>query len=119
MASIMIHNTNGNEDVERASLAFVLGNTALSSGQDTSILLSINGVYIPTNGYTEGLQAEGFPPLKELLDNFVSNGGKLLVCGACAKPRNIQADDLINAAELVGAATAIANMANGAQVISF
>lgn len=119
MSSIMIHNTNGNEDVERASLAFILGNTALSSGQDTSVLLSINGVFVATDGYADDLQADGFPPLKELVNNFVGNGGKVLVCGACAKPRNIQPDNLIGGAEMVGAATAIANMVGGAQVISF
>ncbi|MEO1286720.1 MAG: DsrE family protein [Chloroflexota bacterium] len=119
MSSIMIHNTHGNEDVERASLAFVLGNTSLSSGQETSLLMTIDGVFVATTGYTDGLQAEGFPPLAELVNNFVSNGGKVLVCGACAKPRHIIAEDLIDGAELVGAATAIANMVNGAQVISF
>ena len=119
MSSIMINNSNGNEDVERASLAFLLGNTALSSGQEASVLLTINGVFIGTQGYTDDLQADGFPPLKELVTNFVTNSGKILICGACAKPRNIGQDDLIEGAELIGAATAIANMVNGAQVISF
>jgi uncharacterized protein len=119
MSSIMVHNTNGKEDVERASLAFVVANTALSSGQEASVLLTINGVNIPTPGYADGLQANGFPPLSELVTNFINNGGKVLVCGACAKPRNIGQDDLIEGAEIIGAATAVAHMVNGANVVSF
>jgi predicted peroxiredoxin len=41
MGQVMVHNTHGKEDVERASLAFVVGNTALSSGQEASVLLTI------------------------------------------------------------------------------
>ena len=119
MSSIMIHNTNGNEDVERASLAFIVGNTALASNQETSVLLTINGVFLATHNYTNDLQTDGFPLLKELITNFVTNGGKILVCGACAKPRNIGLDDLIEGAEIVGAAVAVANMVSGANVISF
>lgn len=119
MTSIMIHNTHGNDDVERASLAFVLGNTSLSSGQDTSVLLTIDGVCVASKGYNTGLQANGFPPLEELVEKFVASGGNIQVCGACAKPRDISAEDLIDGAEIVGAATAIANMVGGAQVISF
>ena len=41
------------------------------------------------------------------------------VCGACAKPRAITADHLIDGAQLVGAATAVEAMVNGAQTLSF
>ncbi|HXF62394.1 MAG TPA: DsrE family protein [Caldilineaceae bacterium] len=119
MAQVMIHNTNGKEDVERASLAFVVGNTALSSGQDATILLTIEGVRIATPGYADGLQAEGFAPLRELIDKFVQNGGQIWVCGACAKPRQITDETLIPGARIIGAATAVEAMVNGARVLSF
>ncbi len=119
MTNVMIHNTNGNGDIEKASLSFVVANTALASGQDTAVLLTTDGVCIPTKGYTDGLEANGFPPLKELVNNFVSNGGKLWVCGACAKPRGIGPDDLMDGAELVGAATAVEAMVSGTRTISF
>jgi hypothetical protein len=41
------------------------------------------------------------------------------VCGACAKPRNITADDLIEGTQLVGAAVAVEALVNGAQTLSF
>ena len=44
MGQIMVHNTHGKDNVERASLAFLVANTALNSGQEAIVLLTIEGV---------------------------------------------------------------------------
>ncbi len=119
MAKIMVHNTRGKEDIERATLACIVGNTALTAGQEAILLLTIDGVWLATKGYTDGLQAEGFNPIGELLANFTRNGGEIWVCGACAKPRNITAEMIVPGAKLVGAAAAVEALVNGAQTLSF
>ena len=119
MGKIMINTTHGKEDVERATLAFVVGNAALSSGQEAIILLTIDGVWLATRGYTDNLQADGFAPIGEMIANFIKNDGKLWVCGACIKPRNLTAEDLIEGAQVVGAATAVEAIVNGANTLSF
>jgi uncharacterized protein len=119
MAHIMIHNTHGKDNIERASLTFVVANTALNSSQETTVLLTIDGVWIATQNYTDGLQAEGFAPLNDLVHQFTANGGRLWVCGACAKPRNITQERLIGGAQIIGAATAVEALVNGAQTLSF
>jgi predicted peroxiredoxin len=115
----MIHNTHGLDDVERASLAFVIGNTALASEQEAIMLFTLDGVEVPVKDSANGLQAQGFPPLSELIQNFVANGGEIWVCGACAKPRNIGLDELVDGSQIVGAATAVGAMVSGARTISF
>jgi predicted peroxiredoxin len=50
MGHVLIHNTHGKEDLECASLAFVVANTALVSGQQATVLLTIEGVRVATNG---------------------------------------------------------------------
>jgi predicted peroxiredoxin len=119
MGQVMIHNTQGKDNVERASLAFVTANIALTSGQETTVLLTIEGVRVATRGYTDGLQANGFPPLNELISQFVNNNGRLWVCGACAKPRGIGEADLVQGASIIGAATAVEALVNGARSLSF
>ena len=119
MGKVMIHNTQGKEQLERATLAFIVANAALTAGQEATVLLTIDGVWLASQGYTDGLQAEGFGPIGELIRSFISNGGQVWVCGVCIKPRNITADDLIEGAEIVGAAVAIEAMVNGAQTLSF
>jgi predicted peroxiredoxin len=115
----MVHNTHGKDDIERASLTFVVANTALNSNQQATVLLTIEGVWVATQGYTDGLQANGFAPLSDLIGQFVANGGDLWVCGACAKPRNITQEQLIDGAQIIGAATAVEALVNGAQTLSF
>ena len=119
MSQIMIHNTQGLDDAERASLAFVVGNTALAGGQEAIVFFTMEGVRVPVKGSANGLQAEGFPPLNELMQNFVTNGGQIWVCGACAKPRNIGQQELLDGAQIIGAAAAVEAMVNGAKTISF
>jgi len=119
MGHVMIHNTCGKDEIERASLAFLVGNTALSSGQEATLLLTIEGVWIPTKGYTEGLQAHGFAPLSELVQQFASRGGQIWFCVACAKPREITSEKLIAGAQIIGAATAVEALVKGAQTLSF
>jgi predicted peroxiredoxin len=119
MGQIMVHNTHGKDDIERASLTFVVANTALNSKQETMVLLTIEGVWVATKGYTDGLQANGFAPLSELIEQFVTSGGTVWVCGACAKPRNIGQEQLISGAKIVGAATAVEALVSGAQSLSF
>ena len=119
MGKVMVNNTHGKDDVERATLAFVMGNAALSSGQEATLLLTVDGVWVATKGYAAGLQADGFAPLADVVQQFVKNGGVIWVCGACAKPRAIMAEQLIEGAQLVGAATAVEAMVNGAQTLSF
>ena len=47
----------------------------------------------------------GFPPMKELLANFLELGGMLKVCVPCIKSRNIEASDLVEGTQTTGAAT--------------
>ena len=119
MGHVMIHNTRGKDDIERASLAFLVGNVARNSGQEATLLLTIEGVWVATKGYTEGLQANGFDPLADLVQKFAANGGQIWVCGACAKPRGITQEHLVDGAQIVGAATAVEALVSGAQTLSF
>jgi predicted peroxiredoxin len=119
MGKVMVNNTCGKENVERASLAFVVGKTALNSDQEATVLLTIEGVRVATKGYADNLQYEGFEPLGKLVRDFIDGGGQLWVCGACAKPRQITEADLVPGAKIVGAASAVDAMVNGAQTLSF
>ena len=119
MSKLMINCTHGREDAERATLAFVVGNVAASADQEVVVLLTIEGVRIATQGYADGITKEGFQPLKDVVQSFVANGGKIWACGTCAKPRGIGPSDLIGGAQIVTAANVVEWLATGAASISF
>src|SRR6266849_1001 len=99
-AKILVNCTHGKEDPERATLSFVVGNVAATADQEAVVLLTIEGVRLATTGYADGVHKEGFQPLKDVIQAFVANGGKVWVCGACTKPRGITEADLIDGAKI-------------------
>lgn len=119
MAKLLIHCTHGREDPERATLAFVVGNVAASADQEVVVLLTIDGVWNATHGYANDICKEGFQPLRDVMLSFVSNGGQIWVCGACAKPRGITDANLVEGAKIVTAANAVEYLASGAASMSF
>jgi uncharacterized protein len=119
MAKLLINCTHGKDDPERATLAFVVGNVAASADQEAVMLLTIDGVWNATRGYAEEVCKEGFQPLREVMQSFVTNGGQVWVCGTCAKPRGITDKDLVLGARIVTAANAVEYLASGAASLSF
>ena len=119
MAKMLINCTHGREDPERATLSFVVGNVAASADQEVVVPLTIEGVWNATRGYADNICKEGFQPLRDVMQSFVSNGGQIWACGACAKPRGITDADLVDGARIVTAASAVEYLASGASSISF
>jgi uncharacterized protein len=119
MANLLVSCSYGGEDPERATLSFIFGNVAASADQATAVLLTIEGVWLGTKGYADDIHKEGFQPLKEVMQSFISNGGQVWVCGTCAKPRGITEADLIQGAQIVTAAYVAQYLASGAASIAF
>jgi predicted peroxiredoxin len=117
--TIMSNCTCGKDNPERATLPFIVGNVAASADQPAIVLLTIEGVWVATKGYAEGIHKEGFQPLREIIDSFVANGGQIWACGACTKPRGITEEQLIPGARIVTAAMVVEAMAKGAATIAF
>jgi predicted peroxiredoxin len=118
-AKVLVNCTHGKEDAERATLPFVVGNVSATADQETVVLLTIDGVWLATEGYADDIHKEGFQPLKEIIGSFVENGGQVWACGACTKPRGITDADLIPGAKIVTAANVVEVMASGAATLSF
>jgi predicted peroxiredoxin len=111
--TLLFHCTHGKEEAERAILPFVVGNVAVTADQQATMFLTSEGVWLATKGYAEQVKKEGFTPLKEIMDSFIANGGKIWACGACTKPRCITDADLIDGAKIVTAANLVELLASG------
>ena len=96
--------TRASDDPEKAAMPFVMACAALAMNIKATIALQGNAVYLAQKGYAEKvLPGGGFPPMKELLDNFMELGGELKVCAPCIKSRNIEEYELIEGAQTTGA----------------
>ncbi len=111
--------THAKDDLDRATVAFVVASGALGTGQDTVVFLTIEGVRLAIEGYADGLQEEGFAPLKELMTGFASAGGQIYVCSPCFKKRKLDDTRLVAGAKVVGGAKLVEFMAGGCPSVSF
>jgi uncharacterized protein len=118
MARLLFSCTHGSDDPERAIVPFIAANVALASGQEAIVVLTIEGAWLCKRGYADSIRLEGYPKLAELMMNFADSGGEIWGCSACTTPRGITEDDLILGAQIVGAATIVDAIAQGATPVS-
>lgn len=119
MSTLVIHASRGAEDPERATLPFVLGYNAAVAGQQAVILLTVEAVHLATKGGAEGVHKDGLPPLREIMAEYVENGGAIWACQSCTKPREITQDDLIEGARIGTSMEVVELLAEGAASFSF
>jgi len=113
----LINCDNGANDVERATVAFILAVTA-SKTCETAVFMTGDAADLCVRGAAEGLVAPGYEALAGLMDSFQANGGHLWICPACVKARGITANDVRAGAEIAGAPRTMAFLASGAHLLA-
>ena len=69
------------------------------------VVLQTDAVVFAQKGFADNIPASGgFPPMKQLLADFIEQGGTIWVCGPCIKARGISPDDLIEEATIMAGA---------------
>jgi predicted peroxiredoxin len=76
-------------------------------GAKSIIALQMTGVYLALKRFAEHVHAAGLPPLQELVDIYVQEGGTIWVCSPCMKARKIKVADLIPGTKVVTAVTLV------------
>jgi predicted peroxiredoxin len=119
MGKLLIHSSRGKEDPERATLPFIVGKNAVLAGQETVVMLTIDAVWLATQGGADGVQKEGLPPLREVMEEFVQDGGQVWACQSCTKPRGIEEDQLVEGARIAAAMQAVEFLSQDAASLTF
>ena len=119
MSKLIFNCSYGPADGERATLPFLAANIAAVAGQEAVVLCTVEAVRLGVRGGADGVGATGLPKLCDLMSEFVANGGKVWLCGACTKPRGITEDALRDGAAIVGAAKVIEEVVAGARTVAF
>jgi uncharacterized protein len=76
--------TTGTEDRGgRATLAFSMGVTSLISGVEAVIYMTMEGTIWSRKEAISNVHVAGFEPLSVYAEQFISAGGRILVCSPC------------------------------------
>jgi predicted peroxiredoxin len=100
--------THFDGDPDRVAAPLVLANSALAAGGDVLLWLTVEGANLGRKGAADELISKSFPPVAQLLDTFIENGGRIGVCPPCGKTHGVTNDNIIANAEWLGAAAVLA-----------
>jgi predicted peroxiredoxin len=116
---LVIVNSRGLDD-ERSSVAWSIANTPIASNMEVTMFLVASGVDWVRKGAADAARLNPLDPaMKDMLGNFLANGGKILVCPPCAKVRGYAAEHLIDGVTIAGAPAMLEIVNRGAGTLSF
>jgi predicted peroxiredoxin len=111
--------TYGNDNPEKATIPFILANAAMAMDVTPVIVLQSEGVMLGVKGYAEKVHFKEGISVKQLIDNYISAGYKLLLCGPCVEKRKLTEKDFIEGAIIVGAARVTEEVLSSAGAITY
>jgi predicted peroxiredoxin len=116
---VLVNLATGLEDAERVTVALLVATAALGRDKQVAIWLTKEAVRLALPGFAEGVACEGCPPLQQLLQQFATGQGELLVCPICYSARKLSEDSLADNARLMGATPLWEWVGDGATVFSY
>ncbi len=105
MANLLYVQTSGIDTPERLYSPFILAQTAKAMGIGATIYFLGMGITVVKKGNAEKIKIGQFPSLKEVMDQAVKAGVKLMVCEQSCQLISLGRGEFIPPAEIVGAAT--------------
>ena len=78
-----------------------------------------DGVWLMMKDLAWRVHVSDFPPMKELMDIYLEEGGKMYVCGPCVKSRKIAAEEMVEGAEVVNAGTLVTEIASATNTLTY
>ncbi|MCC9601261.1 DsrE family protein [Stieleria sp. JC731] len=81
---VVIVLTSGKSDNgKNATMAFSCGLASIAIGRPTTVFLTSDGAVWGYQGSSSGIAVQGFPPLSELIEQYVDAGGEIMLCSVC------------------------------------
>ena len=111
--------TRGCDD-ERSSVAWSVANGGVASGYQVTMFLVSAGADWARKGAADHARLNPLdPPVKEMMQTIIDNGGSIMVCPPCAKVRGYEQDNLIDGATLAGSTAMLGVVSEGAKTLTF
>ncbi|WP_424359893.1 DsrE family protein [Methanocella sp. MCL-LM] len=102
---LLIVQSNGIGNAEKAYATFIFSRVALSMGKKVTIFMLMDGASIGRKGTAAGVKHPAFERLDKMMEEVIKAGAKVYVCELSAQFRGIKQKDLVEGVKLAGAAT--------------
>lgn len=84
-APILVNITRGRADLHAVSMGLDLAKTALERGHRVTVFLNVDAPILAAKDLPTDVRFTGFAPVSEMVRDILGKGGKIVVCGHCAK----------------------------------
>lgn len=88
--SIIIHLSKYSNDLHAVNMALKIGHLMAKDGSDVTLFLDLEGVRLVDKKAPINLKWGSGESVKDLYNNYVDAGGKVLVCPHCAKAAGVE-----------------------------
>jgi copper chaperone CopZ/predicted peroxiredoxin len=116
---VVVNITRGKDELHAVSMAIALAAKARADGRPSAVFLNVEAPVFAAKDLAADLKFADFPPVRQMLTDFLSHGGKVFVCEHCAHVVGLQDDQLIDGITLSMQAEVLAAVDDGAAVFSY
>lgn len=117
-SKLVIVASHGLQD-ERATVAWTIANGGIAGGLGVTMFLVSSAVDAVRKGAADRVRMNPIdPPLKDLVRDFMANGGTVWACPPCAKVRGYGEANLLDGVVIAGSASLHGLIVEGAATLS-
>lgn len=116
---VLVNITRGAKDLHAVSMAIGLAQSALKDGRPATIFLNVEAASLAAKDLGADVQFADFPPVKQMLANFLAAGGQVLICGHCAHVDHLDPQNVIAGAQLMSHGGLFETLAPGTLIFSY
>lgn len=116
---VLVNLASGMEDGERVLVAFLVATAALAQGKQVVIWTTKEAVRLGLPGEAKGVVCKDCPPLERLFEQFVEGGGELWLCPICLNARDLNDEEKVANAKVMGATPMWEWVGNDTTVFSY
>ena len=116
---VVVGCTHGEEDPDRVVVSYLTAGAALDQGKEVVMWLTSEGVRLALRGYADRIRAGQEPPVERVHAQFIDKGGRFYVCPICFNERSLDEGELVEGAELKGAAALMEFAGDGAVTFNY
>jgi predicted peroxiredoxin len=117
--TILYVQMSGIDSPENLYAPFILGATAAAMNINAIVYFLIKGVTVVKEGEADKIKLGTFPTLREVMDQAIEAGVKLLVCEQSCMLLGLERGQFVPGADIVGAATLNDLLLKADAVLSF
>jgi predicted peroxiredoxin len=99
--------------------AFILGSSAVASGDDLIIFFTPGAAPALKKGELEKIKSKGMPDMADLVEGAMALGARILLCELAFEAKDMTEDEIREDVEVVGATTFMAEISDAQITFSF